>query len=335
MDKCYKREQARYNQYYHTALIIAAMNMILQSSKIEIKGIETKLLLKSNPDRELTPDLILESKGQSPQYYVVEIKTSLPYEKEQLSKKLIELKKYCGEQILARNHRITFKPRLILICETSDLVRVIEEIKGKHEEYKDCNMIILEWSQKLSVKQNTDVIFIRSHYGDKNDLIYKMFKEGREVDVSMLDIQISEQGKLLPMKPPLSYMLTFLWSIIFPQNAEKTEEGLISKISINETVEIIRKQYGYFFDLGEWTDKSVKKDWIREAMQILHLLKLAEPLDKKASYAADEFKIKLDKINKKDLKEYFIQKICEERKRSEIEKKRRLTKGLKRLDEFF
>jgi len=314
-DACIEDKRNKFQRYLLTVQLIAALDIISErSGKFKIMGIET-LLHKVSNSGEVTPDIII--KDSNDHFLIVEIKTSLPFELEQLEKKIDGIQRYKSTFAVGINRDIRIFPDVAILCETSDINRLIDAL----EKQKITDVFVLEWSQKYSVKRTTDVIFIRgvNEYG--KSMINGLFKDGIEIPLPTIELEKLEKGRLLPIKPPLNYLLDFLWTIIFPKNAVKKEENVISEMSIDEIIGIIRDEYGYFFNLGEWTSRTIRKKWIKEAMYALALMNLAKPTDKTNPAFANHFEIYLNKIQEKNVREYFSRRICTLDLEAKIKKK--------------
>ena len=336
--RCIQEQIQKYDRYKLTVNLVAALHWLsTEKKKFKIIGLETKFRLLSEKNKMITPDIVLRDIND--EYYFGEIKTSLPQNPTELAKKLRQIENYTKEVILAKDSKIKIRPTAILFVELEDKQRLLQIMSESEYEYLKEKLTLIEWTQKTSIRFSADVIFLQKIRGQ--NIVAEFFEQQQIVPVDVLETRFLEKGWLLPIEPPVIYITEFLLTRIIPVCEEVEIEGkTYYRTTIDELRNLIIDHYGFFFDLGEWTDRTIKTSILKEALIALVEIGIAKPKRETISlvYENEFYVSDIGRVRGgKDLKLLLARRLC----KKEVEKAIRLKRPLlerqekqKTLDSF-
>ena len=144
----------------------------------------------------------------------------------------------------------------------------------------------------------------------------KSFRKNIRLDVDRL-VAKYEKCRFTRKEPPVEYIMTQLWTCIFPALHEKTENF---EVNINDLLKIAYEYYIPWSGIdGEYSQ--IRKKWITKAMDKFCEIFLAEKIEGHP----ETYLLYYGKRIEKNIGDYFIEKIC----RNEIEHARK--RGIKEV----
>lgn len=271
-----------YRKYSDTVAVSYSIYHILTSILTSTKfvGIEHKLV---NADgQKVRPDVVALY-GNDTKGLIFELKWSLPLNKDLLEKEIKEIKKYtvpCSGW--SSNVYHVDSHDVVLICHIDDVYRVVETIKelAQSQDYsflKQEGFAVWFWTitpPKLS--QRKEELRLFPAYGKtRNTEIENAIQAAGGLlipDVVLTYLRFS--FTFVREKPPPQYTMTVLIQNVFPTFQQKPERDNY-QIDINLIYERAKVFFPSWHEFDTETIQ-VKRRWIREALEKLWELKLAE-----------------------------------------------------------
>ena len=333
LEECKRRRKTDVDRYYQTVLLTIGLKDFFDNGNFGCRFVSAEPRFKKiESNKEIFPDIVLQYNNDD--YGILcEIKTSLPAIDFFLLEELKQLELYSSKVVgWDTPAKEVLDHDLVLLCHALDSDRIVERIKEWTSEGKlkvTKNLCVVEWSIVESLKfDQKDVFLIRPRLGETrctalNDHLRKNIK----IDVDHLFAKY-EKCKFVRKEPPLEYMMNQLWSSIFPAMNEITEDFACS------IDEILKTTYEYFIPWsglqGEYSQ--VRTRWIKKSMKAFCDIDVAKKIEDRP----DSYTILYGKQIRKDVSEYFVEKLC--RKILRESRKRPITEALeeaqRRLAEF-
>ena len=331
--KCKHERRTLFEKYYETILLTLALRGYLSKNGQNCSFLSAEPIFRNLEGEEIKPDIVLYYKLLN-KGALCEIKTSLPYDEEQLFKKLKQLEKYCQDVTGwdTPNKRVLGHD-VLFFCHELDYDRVIPLLKKWISEGRlkiTKNLVVCEWNITASPKVGKDTVFVRKREGDAScDELNRLLINNIKVSVDQLIIEESN-CKFTRKEPPEEYTMVQLWMNVFPALHKKFEDFTILGQRI---LEVAYEYYIPWSNIGNEFSQ-IRERWIKKAMKKFCEINLAKELES-GEYTVFRSK----RMVTRDAKEYFISSLCGEIVGAEPKPKFEVTqkeaKGQKRMNEFF
>ena len=278
-----------YTRYSDTIAVLLAIRQLLLKNPSMARFIGVEYKLKNTKGNFLKPDLVSQydrdSKGM-----IFEVKWSLPNDKDLLEKELRELKKYTDflEKWKTGSGKVE-KHDLLLVCHIDDARKAVDSVKQLATEKDYAFMAksgfsVWGWILNPAKKggHEEELRFLHCYGQTGNQQLESMIRQTGGIKISE-DVltYLRFTFAFTPDKPPIQYTISVLIQNILPSFQRSVE-----KESYELDIDLIYDRAKSFFPSWHEFDEETtqtKRRWLREAIEKMCDLKLAERVAKSSN----------------------------------------------------
>ncbi len=271
--------------------------------------------LKS-PSNNIYPDLVAQ---KSKKYGIVaEAKKTLEQDQSNWTDHIEQLRKYDDdlEGWWTEDEKIKNSDVVMLIHQSRGrpFVRLIESKKNNDPDAVGPNTCVVEFNES---PETAPYYFFRLEFGDVYDSeLKKSLNDGISVPLEKVKISFSNI-QYYDAKPPMSLLLTRLWTDVFPSRMDEGEydeqiKSIKIKVNVSNVTDELQKAFGSkALSQDNRSGEFPSQRWIREAFDKLVSYKLASPGTANGDYTIFFKSFRNDVLNRFIL--YGLDKIDDEK----------------------
>lgn len=286
-----------YRRYSMTLKCLLSIKYLCENDyfNINFEGCEVPFKYKNKIEKSPQPDFICQEENKFGIYG--EIKSSITTNSLGIKKELSDLKRLENEFIGWKTENGEIRDFAIWLLIFNESVKpFLEEFKKEKFGKK---ILISSWDRIFSLKKASDIFVIRKKHGSLGiENLDEKFSNTNEIEEDKI-LEDFEEIKFFKQKPPIIYLLEFLWMDVFTSYSE----GGDFEVTPRGLYDTIKQFYPIWANIpGE--QEQVRLRWINEALEILFKVNLAEKKEK------EKFKVLFHKNPGRNFKRDLARKIC-------------------------
>jgi len=282
-----------YRRYADTVAVLSAIYYILRKEPSIADYLGVEVTLRTISGNDITPDLIALCESRT-NGLAFELKWSLPYSGELLTKEIKEIKKYTAPCSTWKTStgKVEYHD-VILVCHVDDVERTLETLTeiAKQTDFSPLaadGFVILSWaiSATRGGERKEHLILLNAYGKNRNATVENALKRpGGLVLPEEVLTYLRSTYSFIRQKPPVQYTIIELIQHVFSQFQDPTRgPGAVYEL----TTDMIYEKSKILFP--SWEDYDVqtiqaKRSWISEALEVMWSLKIVgKPVGKPDSW---------------------------------------------------